>query len=151
MATSSTIVIEFYDGWQARGKASWRKNALLVCRANGNSKHLIPALGRKLEHVKILMTDEELLKYWYSHQVSALLVALSQEKDSGFKSVPRLQPCLTVPQDTSTIVCVFLGPEQGTYAVEAYLLKPAAGSLGLIKQRVPLAQQSPTPSVQEER
>lgn len=135
---SNTITIELYDGWQGENNITWRKGVILHYRGQGDVNHLGQALEEKLVQAKAQMIADGLLNYWYSQPVGGLLIALSQDRDSGYKRVPRLQPRLYRPKDTVYLFSVYLGPEQGAYAIEAYQLEPTPQSQGVIQQFKPL-------------
>ncbi len=139
MAKLTNYVIELYDGWQSKQKTSWRKGVILNYRGSDDPTKLGKALDRKMQQVKELMTQDELVKkYWFSHQVGGLLIVLSQNVKSGYKSVPRLQPRLARPDDTRHLFAVYLGPEKGSYAIEGYQLDPMPDSHGVIQQFAPV-------------
>ena len=138
---TNTAVIELYDGWETDKGVSWRKGVVLRCQANGDLPKIVYAIRQKLEIVKDRLTQDGLLKYWYSNQVGGLMIVLSQNQESGFKSVPRLQPCLTVPRNARYLFTVFLGPENGSFSLEGYELKQLSDK-GVVQQFVPISQSS---------
>ena len=139
MSKSTNVVIELYDGWSAKQGIAWRQGVILQQRSQDDPAQLGQALEQKLQQVKELMTQEALLKYWYSYQVGGLLIVLSQEIESGYKSVPRLQPRQGIPEDAKYRFVVYLGPEKGAYAIEGYQLAPMPNSQGVIQQFTPIA------------
>lgn len=142
MANSTNIAaIELYDGWKSQKGTAWRKGVILRCQGNDDLHKLVYAIRQKLEVVRDRLTQDGLLKYWYSYQVGGLMIALSQDLESGYKSVPRLQPCLTVPRDTKYLFTVFLGPEKGGFSFDGYELKSLSDK-GVVQQFVPISQAS---------
>ena len=139
MANSNLTVISIHDGWQSSKGISWRHGATLQCRSNGEPAKLGQALERKLNQVKELMSQEDVLKFWYSYQVSALLVALSVDRESVYKSTPRLQPRQGIPNEAIYRFAVYLGPEKGSYAIEGFALDTKTQNLGAVKQYTPIS------------
>jgi hypothetical protein len=133
------VAIELYDGWQGGKGIAWRRGVILQHRGSGDIAKLGQALEQSLKQVKSLMAQDDLLTYWYSYQVGGLMVVLSQDLDSGYKCVPRLQPRVTRPHDVTHLFVVCLGPEQGAYAIEGYQVAPTSQSHRVIQRYQPIS------------